>query len=222
MSGRASAGQREGLVGDVVIAAWQAGLRMTPGAVFTTGVALALLYEKVNHTVSAFLRAPVRGSTERRGPVMTAVSRGKGCLSGWQARVLDGNYLATSEKRLTLLGGSERGDAGAVLGCLRSRHGPSHRTCWPARTRAMIPLDGAAPGQMWIANRHFCQNFSAFFGLGSTRHHRIAAISQCRTYFMSHGSELVIAGLLTKRAEIEGDIAEMERDICGPFPGHAN
>ena len=74
-------------------------------------VSLTSLYEKVNHTEPGILRALVRGSAERLGPVMAAVGRGADSLPGWRLRVLDGNHLPASEKRLAPL----RGFRGAAL-----------------------------------------------------------------------------------------------------------
>ena len=77
-------------------------------------VSLASLYDKVNHTEPGVLRALVRGSAGRLAPVMTALGA-PASLPGWQVRVLDGNHLPGSEKRLAPLRGL-RGAARAVLG----------------------------------------------------------------------------------------------------------
>ena len=89
------------------------GLRITPKAgVSSYGnwyqmpslpVSLASLYDKVNHTEPGVLRALVRGSAERLAPVMAPVGHGADSLPGWRLRVLDGNYLPASEKRLVPL-----------------------------------------------------------------------------------------------------------------------
>jgi IS4 transposase len=62
-------------------------------------VSLASLYDKVNHTEPGVLRALVRGSAERLAPVMATLGT-PASLPGWQVRVLDGNHLPGSEKRL--------------------------------------------------------------------------------------------------------------------------
>jgi hypothetical protein len=46
-------------------------------------VSLASLYDKVNHTEPAILRALVRGGAEQLAPVMAAVAAGVGSLPGW-------------------------------------------------------------------------------------------------------------------------------------------
>ena len=73
-------------------------------------VSLASLYGKVNHTEPAVLRALVRGSAERLVPVMAAVGH-RASLLGWRVRVLVGNHLPGSEKRLRPL----QGHRGAAL-----------------------------------------------------------------------------------------------------------
>ncbi len=66
----------------------------------TLTVSLPALYDKVNRTEPALLRALVRGSAARLAPVMTAAGTGHPSLPGYALRVLDGNHLPGSEKRL--------------------------------------------------------------------------------------------------------------------------
>lgn len=73
-------------------------------------VSLAALYDKVNRTEPAILRALVQGSAQRLAPVASSLS-GQASLPGWQLRVFDGNHLPGSEKRLAAL----RGYRGAAL-----------------------------------------------------------------------------------------------------------
>ncbi len=126
-------------------------------------VSLTALYDKVNRTEPAVLRALVRGSAERLGPVMAAVGHGGSSLPGWQLRVLDGNHLGASEKRL----GPLRGHRGAALpGQSLVVYDPDaglvvDLVAWEdahasERVGAAVLLDGAGPGQVWVADRHFC------------------------------------------------------------------
>ena len=126
-------------------------------------VSLASLYDKVNHTEPAVLRALVRGSAERLAPVVAAVGGSGASLPGWRLRVLDGNHLAASEKRLAPL----RGLRGAALpGQSLVVYDPDTGlvvdlvACEDAHASeraAVTPLlDGACPGELWIADRHFC------------------------------------------------------------------
>lgn len=73
-------------------------------------VSLAALYEKVNRTEPAILRALVQGSAQRLEPVLAAWPC-QTSLPGWRVRVLDGNHLPASEKRLSAL----REQRGAAL-----------------------------------------------------------------------------------------------------------
>jgi IS4 transposase len=128
----------------------------------TLPVSLGSLYAKVNHTEPAIVRALVRGSAGRLEPAITALRFGA-ILPGWQVRVLDGNHLPASEKRLAPL----RGFRGAAL--------PGHSlvvydpdsglvsdlvACEDAHAseRAAVEplLESARPGELWIADRHFC------------------------------------------------------------------
>src|SRR3954451_7275600 len=67
-------------------------------------VSLASLYDKVNHTEAGILQALVQGSAQRLAPVMARMGVQPG-LAGYELRVLDGNHLPGSEKRLAVLRG---------------------------------------------------------------------------------------------------------------------
>ena len=128
----------------------------------TLPVTLAALYDKVNRTEPAILRALVRGSAERLAPVAAAVDGGT-TLPGWRLRVLDGNHLPASEKRLAPLrkhrGAALPGqalvvydpDSGLVTDLVASED--AHQS-----ERALVAplLDNAQPGQLWIGDRNFC------------------------------------------------------------------
>src|SRR6516225_7230773 len=125
-------------------------------------VSLAALYEKINRTEPLILRALIQGSAQRLEPVLAAWP-GTSSLPGWRMRVLDGNHLAASEKRLAAL----RGQRGAAL--------PGHalvvyepdlglvtdlvaiEDAHAQERSAMAPLiDCAGPGELWLADRNFC------------------------------------------------------------------
>lgn len=128
----------------------------------------AALYEKVNHTEPGVLRALVSGSAERLDPVVREI-KGKGTssltLRGYRIRVLDGNHLPASEKRLKVL----RSFRGAAL--------PGHSLvvydpdlalvvdmvpCEDAHAqeRTLVPdiAQRARPGDLWISDRNFSTN----------------------------------------------------------------
>lgn len=73
-------------------------------------VSLAALYDKINRTEPAVLGALVRGSAQRLAGVVEALEPTMS-LDGWRLRVLDGNHLPASDKRL----GALRGLRGAAL-----------------------------------------------------------------------------------------------------------
>jgi len=125
-------------------------------------VSLASLYDKVNHTEPGVLRALVRGSAERLAPVMATLGT-PASLPGWRLRVLDGNHLPASEKRLLPL----RGFRGAALpGHSLVVYDPDRGlvvdlvACEDAHAseRAGVAplLEDARSGELWIADRHFC------------------------------------------------------------------
>lgn len=153
-------------------------------------VSLASLYDKVNHTEPGILRALIRGSAERLAPVLAALDR-PASLPGWRLRVLDGNHLPASEKRLAAL----RGLRGAALpGQSLVVYDPDSGlvvdlvACEDAHAseRAVVAplLDSARAGELWIADRHFCtgailgdwqQAKAGFIVREHARHPRLAA-----------------------------------------------
>ena len=125
-------------------------------------VSLAALYDKVKRTELPLLRALVQGSSARLQPIAAALDVAP-CVPGWQLRIVDGNHLPGSQKRLVPL----RGHRGAAL--------PGHslvvydpdlaqvvdlvacEDAYESERTAVMPLfDSAGPGQIWIADRHFC------------------------------------------------------------------
>lgn len=127
-------------------------------------VSITALYDKVNRVEPAVVRALVSGSAERLAPVMRPLRRGATpLLPGWQIRIIDGNHLPASDKRL----GPLRGFRGAAL--------PGHSLVvydpdvdlvldlipcedGHASERGLVPdaLASAAAGQLWMGDRHFC------------------------------------------------------------------
>jgi IS4 transposase len=126
-------------------------------------VSLAAVYDKVNNTEVAVSRALVAGSAEQLVPLTREIRRGQAPLfPGYRIRVVDGNHLPASEKRLAPL----RSFRGAAL--------PGHALvvydpdldlvldvvpCEDAhaqeRTLVSSLLVGAQPGELWMADRNF-------------------------------------------------------------------
>jgi IS4 transposase len=126
-------------------------------------VSMAALYAKVNRTEPALLRALVRGSAEQLLPVVEPLRAGRTpLLPGFRIRVVDGNHLPASDKRLAPL----RDFRGAAL--------PGHALvvfdpelglavdlipCEDAYAseRVLMPaaMEAARAGDLWLADRHF-------------------------------------------------------------------
>ena len=125
-------------------------------------VSLTALYNKVNRTEPDLLEALVPGSAGRLAPVMASLGQGA-ILPGWTVRVLDGNHFPGTEKRIAPLR-RHRGaalpaqalvvydpDSGLALDMVAGED--AHQS---ERTLAGRLIGSAGPGQVWIADRHFC------------------------------------------------------------------
>lgn len=127
-------------------------------------VSLTALYDKVNRVEPEVVRALVSGSAARLTPVMASLRRSAApMLPDWRIRIIDGNHLPASEKRLAPL----RGFRGAAL--------PGHSLVvydpevdlvidlipcedGHASERGLLPpaLAAATRGELWMGDRHFC------------------------------------------------------------------
>jgi len=126
-------------------------------------VSITALYDKINRTEPGLVRALVAGSAERLIPVLTAMQpEPLTSVPGYRLRILDGNHLAATEKRLKPL----RGFAGAALpGQFLVVYDPDLGMvidlipCEDGHTqeRALMGpiLEAARPGDLWIADRNF-------------------------------------------------------------------
>jgi IS4 transposase len=127
-------------------------------------VSLGALYDKINHTEPALGRALVRQSAQRLLAVAEQFRTGQApvCL-GYRVRIVDGNCLAPSEKRLKPLRKVRSAalpgrslvvydpDRGLVIDVLPSEDGH-------AGERALMAelITTAMPGELWIGDRAFC------------------------------------------------------------------
>lgn len=126
-------------------------------------VSLAALYDKVNHTEPEVVRALVRGSGEKLVPVVVPMKEKQTqWAAGYRVRVLDGNHLAASEKRLKPL----RGFRGAALpGQSLVVYAPELDLVVDmvpaedahAQERALMGpvLEQVQKGELWLADRNF-------------------------------------------------------------------
>jgi IS4 transposase len=125
-------------------------------------VSLAALYDKVNRSEPAVLRGLVSGSAQRLMPVV-AQWGGPVSLAGWQLRIVDGNHLTASDKRLKVLRGYRGAalpghslvvyDPDAGLVCDMVACEDAHES---ERVGVLPLIERAQCGQLWVADRHFC------------------------------------------------------------------
>ena len=177
-------------------------------------VSLAALYSKINNTEPSLARALVMGSAQRLQPVVEQLKGEQAPLCpGYRIRVLDGNHLPASEKRLAALR-SFRGaalpghslvvydpDAGMVVDLV-----PCEDAHAQERTLMASLLPTAQAGELWIADRNFSTT-----GILSAWHQRAAAF-----VVREHGSSPnpTALGELRKVGRIEtGTVYEQEVEI---------
>ena len=126
-------------------------------------VSMQALYEKVNHTEPRVVRELVQGCAARLMPVQEQLKlQQPSWAAGYRVRVLDGNHLAASQKRLKPL----RGFRGAALpGQSLVVYAPE----WDlvvdmvpaedahAQERALMGpvLERVRAGELWLADRNF-------------------------------------------------------------------
>jgi IS4 transposase len=125
-------------------------------------VSLAALYDKVNRTEPQVVRALVQGSAERLLPVVRPMKKQEAWAAGYQVRVLDGNHLPASDKRLKALrdfrGAALPGqslvvyapEVGLVVDVVPAED--AH-----AQERALMGpvLERVQEGELWLADRNF-------------------------------------------------------------------
>lgn len=135
-------------------------------------VSVQALYDKIRRTSPHLVRALVQQSAVRLGQVLTPMMKGKApTVPGYRLRIVDGNHLPASEKRLKPL----RGFRGAAL--------PGHSLvvydpdldvavdlvpCEDAHAQERSLMEAAQsqaqPGDLWIADRNFSTR-RVFYGL---------------------------------------------------------
>jgi len=125
-------------------------------------VTLAALYDKVSRTEPALLRALVTGSAERLAPTIEELGY-SAVLPGWQLRVVDGNHLPSTEKRLGALR-RERGAARPGFSVVVYDPDldqivdlqPCEDAYASERVGVLPLLARASEGQLWMADRLYC------------------------------------------------------------------
>lgn len=126
-------------------------------------VSVQALYDKIKRTEPALVRGLVQGSAQQLAPVLASLRQGQSpTVRGYRLRIVDGNHLPASQKRLKPL----RAFRGAALpGQSLVVYDPD----WDmvvdlmpgedghAQERTLIPplQAQAQPGELWLADRNF-------------------------------------------------------------------
>lgn len=140
-------------------------------------VSLTALYAKLNGVEVGTSEALVNYSAERLRPVIEALGTAEQWLDGYRVRVLDGNHLAATERRLEVLRGCAAGPLpGLALVVFEPEVGLVTQMvgCEDGHTqeRALLtPVIAAAePKDVYIADRNFC-TLGFLFGLAQRTSH---------------------------------------------------
>lgn len=136
------------------------------------GVSVRAVYDKLSRLEPGVTEAVVAHTAARLAPVVRRLTgRRPGLLPGYRVRVLDGNHLAATDRRLGELRGDAAGplpgqalvvydpDAGLVTAMVGCEDGH-------AQERASLPavLGLVRPREVWVADRNFCTT-GFLFGL---------------------------------------------------------
>ena len=130
----------------------------------TLPVSLAAVYDKVNGIESPVTGALVRHTASKLAPVIEAMGgQLPPLLPGFRTRIIDGNHLAATERRLAVLRQSKAGplpgqalvilDPALMLAVDMIPCEDAH-----AQERSLFAdvLSRVAPGDLWIGDRNFC------------------------------------------------------------------
>ena len=135
------------------------------------GVSVTALYDKLAGVETATTEALVAHSAERLRPVIAAMGKPEPWLNGFCIRVLDGNHLAATERRLAVLRDCSAGPLpGQTLVVLEPEVGLAVQivACEDghAQERSLLApiLEAARPTDLYIADRNFC-TLGFLFGL---------------------------------------------------------
>lgn len=126
-------------------------------------VSVQAVYDKIKRTEPALVRGLVQGSAQQLAPVLSPMRQGQSpTVRGYRLRIVDGNHLPASQKRLKPLRGFRGAalpgqslvvydpDLDMVVDLMPGEDGHAQeRTLMP-------PLQAQAqPGDLWIADRNF-------------------------------------------------------------------
>lgn len=130
----------------------------------TLPVSLTSLYNKLNCTEPAIASALASHTADRLAPVIVAMGgQLPALLPGYRVRIIDGNHLATTQRRLEVLRGSVAGPlpghALVVLDpqlMLATQMIPCEDGHAQERSLFSKILDLVAANDVWVADRNFC------------------------------------------------------------------
>lgn len=130
----------------------------------TLPVSLTALYNKVNGIEDGVTAALVRHTGTRLGPVIEAMgAQHPALLPGYRVKILDGNHLAATERRLDVLrqcwAGPLPGHALVILDpawMLATDMIPCEDAHAQERSLFAQVLARVVPGEVWIGDRNFC------------------------------------------------------------------
>lgn len=126
-------------------------------------VSVQAVYDKIRHTEPGLVRGLVQGSAQQLAPVSAPMRQGQSpTVRGYRLRIVDGNHLPASQKRLKPLRGFRGAalpgqslvvydpDLDMVVDLMPGEDGH-------AQERTLMPplLEQAQPGDLWIADRNF-------------------------------------------------------------------
>jgi IS4 transposase len=127
-------------------------------------VSMAAVYDKVNRVEAPVVRAMVQQSAQRLSPVVAAMKgEDAGWAPGYRVRIVDGNHLPATDKRVKPLRGF-RGAAlpGHALVVYSPEEGlvvdmvPIEDAHAQERTGMPAILERAQGGDLWMGDRNFC------------------------------------------------------------------
>lgn len=142
-------------------------------------VSLTAVYDKLGGVEMPTTEALVAHSAARLRPVIAALGTAEQWLPGFRIRVLDGNHLAATERRLQVLWACAAGplpgqslvvlepEVGLVVQMVGCEDGHAQE-----RTLLEPIIAAAEPGDVYIADRNFCTR-GFLFGLANRPSHFI-------------------------------------------------
>lgn len=144
---------------------------------------LTALYEKINHLEMPTIEAFVRYSADRLEPVLNQLPEtAKPWLPGYRVKVLDGNHLAATDRRLKVLRGCSAGPLpGQALVVFQPENGLVTQivACenGHAQERSLLNpvLEAVEANDLYIEDRNFC---TLGFLFGVANRHGFIAVRQ--------------------------------------------